>query len=119
MAKARIPTETDVVAVKYKEEMSSLASRREKVSWNRKMDNMIKLVAALKPIENKIVNLQAKKQPLMDQIAALRETMKQECIHPVDHLVYVPSIVDLYKETPINAVEHAICKFCNRRLVLK
>ena len=84
------------------EAVSNVANRSDKTSWNRKMDNMVKLLARLRPIEQQILDLQAEKMPIMDDITALRQTMINECVHPFEYLVD--------KET------HVECKFCNKRI---
>lgn len=87
---------------RFREEISNVANRSEKTSWNRKMDNMVKLLAALRPIEDQIIDLQAKKIPLFDEIQVLRKQMVNECIHPFEYL--------LVKETCVE------CKFCEKRM---
>jgi hypothetical protein len=83
--------------------VSNLATRSEKTSWNRKMDNMVKLISQLTPIEEKILEIMLKeKQPILDQINDLRSAMINECVHPFDQLVI--------KE------DHIQCKFCNRKI---
>ena len=66
------------------------------------MDNMVKLIALLRPIEEQILELMAQKMPVMDDVTALREQMIKECVHPIDDLVY--------KET------HIECKFCGKKI---
>lgn len=84
------------------EVVSNFANRSEKTSWNRKLDNMVKLMAKLSPIEDEILEIiKTKKQPLLDQINKLRSTMVNECIHPIEQLV--------------DHNNHIECKFCNRR----
>lgn len=105
MARRKKPEEestTDTTARRIKDEICNAANRSEKTSWNRKMDNMVKLLAALRPIEDQIIELQAKKIPLFDDIQLLRGQMVQECIHPFEYL--------LVKETCVE------CKFCNKKL---
>ena len=87
-----------------KETIANGPSRGEKVSWNRKMDNMVKLFAKITPIEEKILELMSEKQPLFDEIQQLRQTMVTECVHPYEYLVV--------KDT------HVLCKFCNRKITL-
>lgn len=77
------------------------ATRSEKVSWNRQMDNMVSILATLKPIEDKIIKLQSDKMPILDEVAALRKRMVQDCVHPFEQLVLTP--------------EHVACKFCMRK----
>ena len=85
------------------EAVANHSDRSEKTSWNRKMDNMVSLLAKLRPIEEKIIDLQAEKMPIFDEVQQLRELMVTECIHPYQHLVLVePGVVE--------------CKFCNRKI---
>lgn len=77
-------------------------NRSEKVSWNRKMDNMVKLMTKLAPIEEEIIDLQAKKIPIYDEIQELRLLMVNECVHPYDYL----EVKD----------DHVLCKFCGKKL---
>lgn len=85
-----------------KEIIANGPNRSEKVSWNRKMDNMVKLMTQLTPIEEQIIALQAQKMPIFDEIQALRETMVTECIHPYEYLV----VED----------DHVRCKFCGKKI---
>ncbi len=89
---------------RLKEEISNNANRSEKTSWNRKMDNMVKLLAEIRPIEEQIIALTEKKIPLFDQIQDLRKQMLQDCIHPYEYV--------LVEEN------HCVCKFCERKLSL-
>jgi len=84
--------------------IANLANRSEKTSWNRKLKNMKKLLAKLSPIEEQMIELFQKKQPILDEVAELRATMVNECIHPSDQLVM--------KE------DHVVCKFCGKRISL-
>jgi hypothetical protein len=65
------------------------------------MDNMVSLIAKLKPIEDQILDLMTAKTPILDDIASLRREMVKDCIHPYT------SLVDLGNGT-------ARCKFCNK-----
>lgn len=85
-----------------KEAIANNADRSEKTSWNRKMDNMVKLMSQLNPIEEQILELQAKKMPIFDEIQKLRTTMVNECVHPYEYL----AIVDQY----------VVCKFCDKKI---
>lgn len=105
MARRKKPeglTETEELNHDVKETISNHANRSEKTSWNRKMDNMVKLMALLRPIEEKIILLQNEKIPLFDEIQKLRLTMVNECIHPYGHL----EVFD----------DHVLCKFCNKKI---
>ena len=85
------------------EYISNFSTRSDKTSWNRKIDNMVTLIARLKPIEDKILDIMLKeKQPILDEIQQLREVMLKECIHPYDNLILKS--------------DHVHCKFCNRKI---
>lgn len=86
------------------ESVAGHATRSEKTSWERKRSNMEKLVKQLRPLEDKIMEIRAKMQPIYDEIAELRQTMVDECVHPFDMLVY--------DET----THTVICKFCEKKL---
>ena len=108
MAKKRKPeneTEEEKRLRLQFEAISNNANRSEKTSWNRKMDNMVNLMASLRPIEQKILDIWEKeKNPIMDNIHELRKTMINECIHPYEYLVEKDGVI--------------ICKFCERRIGL-
>lgn len=87
------------------ETIANAATRSEKVSWDRKMDNMVKLMAKLRPLEEKIVDLMALKQPIYDEIAELRTDMVADCVHPYTHLIL----------KYIEGEALVECKFCMRR----
>lgn len=108
MAKRKKPEEETPAATKeryLKESISNNANRSEKTSWNRKMDNMVRLLAELQPLEEQILALEAKKLPIFDEIQELRAQMVQECIHPYEYLLIENNA--------------AKCKFCERRLVIR
>ena len=84
------------------EAVANSANRSDKTSWNRKMDNMVSLLAKLRPIEQQILDLSAEKMPILDDIAALRKTMVGECVHPFEFLVDKDTYVE--------------CKFCNKKI---
>ena len=84
------------------ETVANNANRSAKTSWNRKMDNMVKLIAELRPFEEQILALIDKKMPIIDRIQELRLTMVKECVHPFEKLVYHD--------------KHVLCKFCNKKM---
>jgi hypothetical protein len=84
------------------EYIASLASRGEIKSWERKCVAMSKLLDQLRPIEEEILEIISKRQPLVDSIEELRHQMTQECIHPQEHLV--------------DMGEYVTCKFCDRKM---
>jgi len=107
MARRKVPefeTTEEHTQRKTREIISNTADRSEKTSWNRKMDNMVKLMALIRPIEDSILDLQAQKQPVFDDIQKLRSTMVKECVHPYEYIVALK--------------DHALCKFCNKRLTI-
>lgn len=107
MARRKAPeNETDKEQVErhLKEAIFNASDRSEKTSWNRKMDKMVSLMSQLRPIEEEIVELQAKKIPIFDEIQQLRLTMIKECVHPYEYL----TIRD----------DHAMCKFCDKKIRL-
>lgn len=87
--------------------VSNFSTRSDKTSWNRKLDNMVKLMSQLAPIEDKIIKIMAEeKQPLLDEIQSLRQTMIKECVHPFDHLAD-------------QGDGSIVCKFCTRRFSIR
>lgn len=104
MARRRKPeneTLDDTNIRRVLESIADTASRGEKVSWDRKMDNMVTLLAKLKPIEDKILDLMTSKLPIMDEIALLRKEMVHLCVHPYPMLTF-------HDDNPR-------CKFCEKR----
>lgn len=93
------PEETTIRQVL--ETVADTATRSEKVSWDRKMDNMVSLLAKLKPIEEKILDSMAEKAVIVDEIADLRKDMIRDCVHPYTHLVH-------------KGDSTAECKFCGK-----
>lgn len=121
MARRKKPEEETTVETnerRIREEISNAANRSEKTSWNRKMDNMVKLLAALRPIEDQIIELQAKKIPLFDEIQVLRTQMVHECIHPFEYLVVngASSHDNFLIKPPSTGNDYVVCKFCDKKL---
>lgn len=105
MARRKRPedeTKDESIVRRQLEKVADHATRNEKVSWDRKMDNMVKLLATLRPIEDRIADLLAQKIPVLDEIRELRQDMCTHCVHPYTHLVH--------KE------DHIECKFCTSKL---
>lgn len=80
--------------------VSGFANNAEKLSWRRKLKKMHQLIDDLRPFEEEILRLHAKKQPIMDKIQKIRNSMSEECIHPKEYLVHRGT--------------HVECKFCNK-----
>lgn len=105
MARRKRPeneTEKEAQTRKTFETISNTATRGEKASWKRKMARMQTLLETLQPIEDEILQLHARKEPIFDDIQDIRSIMVKECIHPFDYLIYKD--------------DHVVCKFCNKRL---
>jgi hypothetical protein len=102
--KNEIETLDETTERRVKEEISNNANRSEKTSWNRKMDNMVKLLAELRPIEDQIIALNEKKIPIFDEIQSLRKQMVADCVHPYEYLLVEK--------------DHSKCKFCEKLLSL-
>lgn len=104
MAKRKKPENETVEESSIRQTLETIAdnaTRSEKVSWDRKMDNMVSLLAKLKPIEEQILDLMDAKTKIVDEISVLRSDMVRECVHPFTHLVHLDN-------------NKATCKFCNK-----
>lgn len=88
------------------ETIADNATRGEKVSWDRKMDNMRAIFDKLVPIEDQIMDLMVVKQKIMDEISLLRVEMVRDCVHPYTHL-------SLQNDGTVN------CKFCNKTFAVQ
>lgn len=77
------------------------SSTLDKSSWNRKYDNLQKLVTEINSIAEEVMQLEIKKLPILDAINELRTEMVNECYHPEEYLV----------EKEDGLIE---CKFCNK-----
>lgn len=104
MSKQKPEGETDSQAHERRvlEKVSNKATRSEKTAWNRKMDKMVNLLAKLRPLEEKIIELHGEKTPIMDDIQEVRNEMVKDCIHPYEYL--------LLKEDCVH------CKFCDKKI---
>lgn len=87
-----------------RETISNVATRSEKVSWERQYGNLqTMLEKELQPIENEILALMVKKNEVFDRMVVLRDELILNCIHPYEL---------------VTANEHGdfTCKFCEKRL---
>lgn len=84
--------------------ISNNATRSEKSSWERKLKNMESLVDSANPIEQEIMVLNGKLQPIHDEISVLRKEMVDTCVHPFEMLIYKGN--------------HVECKFCAMKINL-
>lgn len=78
------------------------STQLDKTSWNRKYENLQKLIAQVNDFADQIMVIENQKLPYVDEINTLRAQMVQECIHPVEFLIEKDDIVE--------------CKFCNKRI---
>jgi hypothetical protein len=85
--------------------ISSHTNISDKNSWLRKFDNMQKLVDEVNTYAEEITEIDKKMLPLFDEIAILRKTMVDECIHPIDQLV--------------EHDDHVECKFCGKKFTVR
>lgn len=97
-------TEQEAEVRRDLETVANVPSRSEKTSWNRKHNNMVKLLSYLNPIQEQLLELRAQEMALLDEIGVLRGTMVKECVHPYEHLLHKGDIIE--------------CKFCGRKLGL-
>lgn len=79
-------------------------TKANKVAWSRKKQKAKKIHKEIEDIERQIINLQLRKQPIIDELAIHVQEMKQECIHPEDEL-----LIDLDNKI-------LTCKFCGKRI---
>lgn len=110
MARRKKPdneTQNEADVRRVLETIADTATRSEKVSWDRKMDNMVRLLAKLRPIEEQILDLLAQKGPLVDEVQLLRIEMVKECVHPYTHLTHNENDGTV------------VCKFCERKFALR
>jgi hypothetical protein len=84
------------------ESIANFSDRNSKMAWERKMSRMQRLLQKIQPIEEEIIELQAKKVPIYDEIQSIREDMVRECIHPFDYLIEKDGYV--------------YCKFCEAKI---
>lgn len=82
--------------------VSNIKDKNEKLSWNRRQKKIEGMVEEMRPLEEKIMALQAEHQLHLDKIQVLRKQMVKECIHPRNSLVHKNTFIE--------------CKFCNAKL---
>jgi hypothetical protein len=92
------PQEQDILFV------ATQVTSSDKISWQRKYNNLQAIMDKLTPLEEKIAELTGNCIPLYDEIAVLRKVMVEECIHPADHLVHKD--------------DHIECKFCMKHIII-
>lgn len=74
------------------------------LAWKRREKKLKDIIDnKLKPLEDKILEIQLQKQPFFDEIHEIRKEMTESCIHPDDQLVELNNSIIL-------------CKFCDKKL---
>ena len=86
------------------EAVSKFCDKNQKLAWRRKMVKMTDLLEEIEPLNEEMLALILRKQPIMDKIEDMRQVMVKECVHPADYLVHKG--------------EHILCKFCKTKISL-
>lgn len=84
------------------ESASKDADKNMRLAWRRKEKKMEELLEKLEPLNEEMLELIRRKQPILDEVTDLRSKMVHECVHPTKTLVHKGS--------------HILCKFCNKKL---
>lgn len=83
--------------------ISTHATKNEIATFARRRKSIEKFIdSKINPLENEILEINAKLQPLYDELKALREDMVAICVHPRDMLILKESYVH--------------CKFCDAKM---
>lgn len=81
------------------------AVKGEIAAWNRKRKSIERIVGNnIRPIEDQIIEANAKLLPLYDQLKTMRNEMVEFCIHPIDMMVHKG--------------DHVECKFCSAKMAV-
>lgn len=78
--------------------------KNEKLAWIRKRNRIEELVEKLQPIEDKVLELMAQKEPILDEINDMRLVMLKDCMHLEDYLLHHGSYIE--------------CKFCGTKIAI-
>lgn len=81
---------------------SNFKTKNEKLSFNRRQKKIEALVEELEPLDDELMSIQARRQEKLDAIAAIRQLLVKECVHPKNSLVHKGNLIE--------------CKFCNAKL---
>jgi len=87
------------------EVVGKCSNKNERLAWGRKRKKMETIIERLRPIEDEILQLVKKKEPIMEELHELREMMVKECVHLEEFLVHHGGYIH--------------CKFCNIKLAVK
>lgn len=85
-----------------KKVIANQAVQSDKTAWNRKYNNLQVLVEKINILSDQVLELEALKMPIADEISELRNQMVQECIHPQEYLIDEGDGI-------------IVCKFCENR----
>lgn len=87
-----------------KKKLRSHFDKADLLAWKRKEKKLNEIIEnKLKPLEDKILEIQMLKQPIFDEMNEIRKEMVDTCIHPENYLVEIDNSIIL-------------CKFCNKKL---
>lgn len=79
--------------------VASHATKNEIATFARRRKSIERFIdVKISPLENELLDINAKLQPLYDELKALRDDMVNICVHPRDLLIYKDSYIE--------------CKFC-------
>lgn len=85
------------------EKIAGHANKGEIAAWSRKRKAIERLIDThIRPLEDKILALNAELIPLYDQLTESRNALVEFCVHPIDMLEPKDGYIE--------------CKFCNAKL---
>lgn len=85
------------------EKIASHANKGEIAAWSRKRKAIERLIDThIRPLEDKLLALNAELMPLYDQLGEARTALIEFCVHPIDMLEPKEGYV--------------MCKFCDAKL---
>lgn len=80
------------------------ADASDYATWRRRQKRLEGMIEKLRPLNDKMIEIHAKRIPLLKDIDSLRDEMTSLCVHP--------------RETLQHEGTHIVCKFCNRSLTI-
>lgn len=84
--------------------VAKCSDKNERLAWGRKRKKMDEIVKKLQPLEDAILEIVKKKEPILEELRELRELMTRECVHLEEFLVHHGGYI--------------LCKFCDARLAV-
>lgn len=82
--------------------VANIKDKNEKLAWTRRQKKIEEMVEEMRPLDDELMAIIARRQEYLDKIQALRRQMVKECIHPRNSLVHKDTFIE--------------CKFCNAKL---